>query len=62
MTGVVGRQQHRVVGQIDVNDRLGDDEAAQRVPGHIENAQRVQIVEVLGQRLDLIAGRQQHLQ
>jgi len=62
VTSVTGRQRQRVVGQVHVDDRLGNDEAGQHVAGHVENAQCVEVVQVLGQRLDLVVCSQQHLQ
>jgi len=45
-----------------MTDRLGQDEGGERVAGDVERPERVEVVEVLGQRLELVAAAQQGLQ
>ena len=62
VTRVVGRQQQRVVAEVDVDDRLGQHERRQRVARHVQRAQRVAVVEVLGQRVELVGAGEQRLE
>ena len=59
---VLCRQQQRVTGQVHVDDGLRHRQAGQRVAGHVEHPQRVQVVQVPRQRPQLVVAGQKHLQ